>query len=52
MAFKRPTDAVALVPEAKRTRNELMPLSNKDKALLEIVRIVFCCSFHNLTIFC
>lgn len=44
MAHKRTSDAVAVVPEAKRSRNELIPLNNKDKALMELV-----CS-HNLTI--
>lgn len=39
MAYKRPsTDVVAVVPDAKRGRNELMPLTIKDKALMEIVR--------------
>lgn len=42
MAQKRTSDAVAIVPEAKRTRNELIPLNNKDKALMELV------SEHNL----
>lgn len=43
MAHKRTSDAVAIVPEAKRTRNELIPLNNKDKALMELVCV------HNLT---
>lgn len=44
MAHKRTSDAVAIVPEAKRTRNELIPLNNKDKALMELVCV------HNLTL--
>lgn len=39
MAYKRPSDAVALIPEAKRTRSEMAEYTNRDKALMEIVSI-------------
>lgn len=37
MAFKRTSDALAIVPEAKRSRNEIAAYTNRDKALMEIV---------------
>lgn len=37
MAQKRTSDALAVIPEAKRTRNEIAAYTNKDKALMEIV---------------
>lgn len=45
MATKRTSDVLAVVPEAKRTKNEILAYTNKDKALLQAVRI------HNLTFF-
>lgn len=44
MALKRTADSLALVPELKRTRQEVSAYTNKDKALLEVVHIT---SFRN-----
>lgn len=43
MAYKRQSDAVAIIPEAKRTRSELAEHTNRDKALLEIVSSIPIC---------
>lgn len=37
MAYKRPSDALAVVPDVKRSRSELAAITNRDKALLEAV---------------
>lgn len=39
MALKRGSDALVAVQEVKRSRNELIAATNKDRALLEIVSI-------------
>lgn len=38
MAQKRTSDALVAVPDIKRSRNELVAITNRDKALLESVR--------------
>lgn len=38
MAQKRASDALVAVPDLKRARNELVAITNRDKALLETVR--------------
>lgn len=38
MAHKRGADSLVLVPENKRTRTDIAAYTNKDKALLEVVR--------------
>lgn len=40
MAFKRTSDALAVVPEAKRSRNEIAAYTNRDKALMDIVSYI------------
>lgn len=40
MAQKRTSDALVAMPDMKRMRNELVAITNRDKALLEAVRIV------------
>lgn len=37
MALKRTSDSLVLVPEVKRTRQDVSAYTNKDKALLEVV---------------
>lgn len=37
MALKRAPDAMVAVPDLKRSRNELVAITNRDKALLEAV---------------
>lgn len=37
MAYKRPSEALVAVPDVKRARNELVAITNRDKALLEAV---------------
>lgn len=37
MAQKRSSDVLAIIPEAKRTKNEILAYTNKDKALLQAV---------------
>lgn len=38
MAQKRTSDALVAIPDFKRSRNELVAVTNRDKALLEAVR--------------
>lgn len=45
MAYKRPSDAMVAVPEVKRSRSELIAITNRDKALLEAVS-VHCTNDH------
>lgn len=40
MAYKRPSEALAVVPDVKRSRNELIAITNRDKALLEAVSVM------------
>lgn len=40
MAQKRASDALVAIPDMKRSRNELVAVTNRDKALLEVVRNV------------
>lgn len=47
MAYKRPSDALVAVPDVKRARNELVAITNRDKALLEAVSVV---SLHLSTV--
>lgn len=49
MAYKRPSDSLVAIPETKRSRNEIAAYTNKDKQLLELVRIELKTE-HNLTI--
>lgn len=37
MSLKRTSDALVALPEQKRSRSELIAISNRDKALLEAV---------------
>lgn len=37
MAYKRASDALVAMPDMKRARNELVAVTNRDKALLEAV---------------
>lgn len=37
MALKRPLDALAVVPEMKRSRQDIILYNNRDKQLLEAV---------------
>lgn len=37
MAQKRASDALVAMPDMKRSRNELVAITNRDKALLEAV---------------
>lgn len=37
MALKRTADTLVAMQEMKRTRNELVPITNNDRALLEVV---------------
>lgn len=46
MAYKRPSDAMVAVPDVKRARNELVAITNRDKALLEVVSAIACPSRH------
>lgn len=39
MAYKRPSDSLVAIPDTKRSRNEIAAFTNKDKQLLEVVRI-------------
>jgi hypothetical protein len=49
---KRTSDALVPVPLAKKTRNELISYSHKDKALLEqTVRNVYFNTFYNIHVF-
>lgn len=49
MAQKRPSDILAVIPDTKRTRHELATFTNKDKALMEVVK--YTNSRHNLNFF-
>lgn len=40
MATKRPSDALVAFPEIKRSKNELVAITNRDKALLEAVSLL------------
>ena len=40
MSMKRNADALAVIPQAKKTRNELMAFTLKDKQLMEIVSAI------------
>ncbi|XP_055386283.1 U5 small nuclear ribonucleoprotein 40 kDa protein [Condylostylus longicornis] len=62
MAYKRPSSALAIVPETKKAKNELYQYSNRDKAVVETARTssllapimlleghqgeLYCCEFH------
>lgn len=46
MAYKRPSDALVAVPDVKRSRNELIAITNRDKALLEAVSVMLCMPVH------
>lgn len=35
---KRPSDSVALIPQAKKTKNDVVVYTQKDKQLKEIVK--------------
>lgn len=37
MALKRAADSAVAIPDLKRSRNELVAITNRDKALLEAV---------------
>lgn len=41
MAQKRASDALVAMPDMKRSRSELVAITNRDKALLEAVSTVF-----------
>lgn len=43
MAQKRTSDALVAMPDMKRARNELVAITNRDKALLEAVSKRFVC---------
>lgn len=40
MATKRPSDALVAYSEIKRSKNELVAITNRDKALLEAVSLL------------
>lgn len=40
MAQKRTSDALVAVPDSKRSKNELVAITNRDKALLEAVSLM------------
>jgi len=40
MGTKRPNNSVILAQEAKRSKNDLMAYTNRDKALLESVSVL------------
>lgn len=44
MAQKRSSEALAIWSEPKRVRNELQPVTNKDKELMEVVRNLTLCT--------
>lgn len=43
MAQKRASDALVAMPDMKRARNELVAITNRDKALLEAVSKILVC---------
>lgn len=46
---KRKADELSLVPATKRTKNEVVVSSNKNKALVQTVsEVVFCCAYSSL----
>lgn len=47
MAQKRTSDALVAMPDMKRARNELVAITNRDKALLEAVSKSFVCISSN-----
>lgn len=40
MAQKRTSDALVAIPDSKRSKNELVAITNRDKALLEAVSLM------------